>query len=813
MKDTALFLLIVLFCMSALLSSCSSEDDSPADPPDGDSVVSDDDDDDDDDDDTDDPTDDDDDTLPEDGDTPEDGDDPDLDGDAEEEESFSCQPDSWKCENDESQQGQRFWCNFYGEWEAREACEDPCTEQALACQDAFSCPALGDEDCESDDEPESDGDLDGDEDGDLESCEPQSVRCLNDEQNNGHLYVCNQQGRWDEDQTCQDVCQTPVISVACYSEEACYAPDYDPSCGQNEDGDEEMDLDGDEDDDTLDGDLDDETSSCLADETLSYTGSHSLTLTPDQSVLPGSYCGLQDLQGTQALVLLRFVIPDSTLRITATPQNGQDIALSVLDACQQTPLCLEQVNNTVAGEAESLLWRNGSEYREVWIAVHHVGAGDSGSVNLEIDSAFPQNLGAAELCDYHADCNPSTTAGLCVGDGFRFCTTVCEDAEDCTDFPGGCCREVDGRQGQYCIVGSQCGDDANIGLPGDACYTEEYYNLPGCDTGADAEFCLNQRLESYCSASCNDENDCPSPLACCVNQQCLTEQFCSTSCHADELIARSSDELHLSGTLVGMDNDVHPYACLSGGAPGGDRVFSLELSAGETLSANLTPQGFDAVFYVTRTCGWFETGSCEAVANEVGVGEAESLLVVAEETDTYYLVVDGASFGDEGSFNLDLTISQPLVDGDEELEWDEEFEDELEVEEEQDLGPCGSAVAVDLSSTPVVMTGDSSLGLDEFYSPSCAFVQYYATEGLYRVILQAGDVLTVTVSDVSFNPAIFAYSNCDENACLSMAENAISGGEESLTLSSPTGGAYLIVVDGQYPSDVGSYTITFDLAG
>ncbi len=120
-----------------------------------------------------------------------------------------------------------------------------------------------------------------------------------------------------------------------------------------------------------------------------------------------------------------------------------------------------------------------------------------------------------------------------------------------------------------------------------------------------------------------------------------------------------TDSTSLSANTSYLEDDYSGTGCgdLSGGSTDGpDQVWAIDLEAGEGVTAWITPNGWDALMYLSTDCSDIE-GSCqEAWDRALDAGAKERLDYVATSAGPVYLVVDGADGGDGGAYDLDITI-------------------------------------------------------------------------------------------------------------------------------------------------------------
>ena len=109
-------------------------------------------------------------------------------------------------------------------------------------------------------------------------------------------------------------------------------------------------------------------------------------------------------------------------------------------------------------------------------------------------------------------------------------------------------------------------------------------------------------------------------------------------------------------TLYALNDYSDPSACTSYAAIGPDVVYALDLSAGQTVTADLeyAAGGGDAVLYISTDPGQPDT-NCLAGA-DLNVDETETLTFTASTTGIHYLVVDAYDIWNGGEFELALTM-------------------------------------------------------------------------------------------------------------------------------------------------------------
>jgi hypothetical protein len=91
--------------------------------------------------------------------------------------------------------------------------------------------------------------------------------------------------------------------------------------------------------------------------------------------------------------------------------------------------------------------------------------------------------------------------------------------------------------------------------------------------------------------------------------------------------------------------------CTGAPQPGLDAAFRISADAGQTITATVRPEGFDAAVYIVRDCS---STSCDAIADEAGVSGTETASVAAPVTADYFVIVDSPTGA--GCYELDVTV-------------------------------------------------------------------------------------------------------------------------------------------------------------
>ena len=126
-------------------------------------------------------------------------------------------------------------------------------------------------------------------------------------------------------------------------------------------------------------------------------------------------------------------------------------------------------------------------------------------------------------------------------------------------------------------------------------------------------------------------------------------------CAAAEAVDLSSGPVQVAGyTYLAADDVNLGTACTGSPTAGPDVVYAVALTAGQTLTATVTPEvGYDPAVYVLGDC---MASTCLAGADAYFVSQPETVTYTAAADETVYLVVDAYAAGEAGHFTLDLSV-------------------------------------------------------------------------------------------------------------------------------------------------------------
>lgn len=322
---------------------------------------------------------------------------------------------------------------------------------------------------------------------------------------------------------------------------------------------------------------------------------------------------------------------------------------------------------------------------------------------------------------------------------------------------------------------------------------------------------------------------------------CSAGGVCQTASPAPETCATAMNVgvgTRLRDTTERYTDDLNPSCVAAGGS---DAVYSVEVPAGESMQAEVTPVdgGMDPSVYVLETCG--SPSSCQNADATENTAWQRGAAVTGYHNDssqmkTVTVVVDHGADG--GEYELDIEVSQPSCAagavGDTTCLDDERVgtctDYRLYRSEQCDFG-CNSAaqscesVPNDTCSGAVSLQARATYGADigeytDSYNPGTASQsclgggQAGGPDAVYQVDLNAGDVFDATVQTPG-DGVLWATTACS-TAASSCVAAASGGSEQRLTFTASTSGTHYIVVDtdvsgGTTPT--GQFALEVDHAG
>jgi hypothetical protein len=253
--------------------------------------------------------------------------------------------------------------------------------------------------------------------------------------------------------------------------------------------------------------------------------------------------------------------------------------------------------------------------------------------------------------------------------------------------------------------------------------------------------------------------------------------------------------LSLSGALeatttVGRANDYSPSAgaCTGYTASGPDRVYAVDVAAGDQLSVSMTGVGFDASLYLVSRCADV-TGSCVA-GSDVGTSAVEQLAPVFAQAGRYFLILDGYA---GGAGPVQLSARRRRGDT---------CADPYEV-------PAGGGVFDGTTAGYGAELGTSVA------SGSCTGFTQSGADAVYAVRLEPRQTLEATLTS-AWDGALYLVSGCAASATTCVAGQD-DGDPERITFTNGAAAAtYHLVVDSWRPSSAttvreGAYRLSVTL--
>jgi hypothetical protein len=113
----------------------------------------------------------------------------------------------------------------------------------------------------------------------------------------------------------------------------------------------------------------------------------------------------------------------------------------------------------------------------------------------------------------------------------------------------------------------------------------------------------------------------------------------------------------VTGDTTGYANDTQPASSCTGYTPDGpDAIYTISATAGQTITAMVTPGLWDASIFIASNCQL--DAACLAGADDSPFpGDYEIVQLVAPSTGVYFVVVESWDPGDYGTYQLDVTLN------------------------------------------------------------------------------------------------------------------------------------------------------------
>ncbi|RAL23664.1 hypothetical protein DL240_05755 [Lujinxingia litoralis] len=321
----------------------------------------------------------------------------------------------------------------------------------------------------------------------------------------------------------------------------------------------------------------------------------------------------------------------------------------------------------------------------------------------------------------------------------------------------------------------------------------------------------------------------------CVDGRCATAE--GNLCF-DAIPVNDGDTVDhvLEGATNGFEFDASSSCYLTEdyGSVGPDRIYSIELNAGDRLDVDYEATNRyhydDIVMYVLDDC----SGSINEACQVASFGNWD-LSFIAEESQTYFVVVDErretpvADIGRSVSFHVTpASAGQVCLPGQSRCEGGTVsicnvegtgFDTQVSCEFGCDRDFCAAPAQINdtcedalLITAPTVLFDDFSEFSNDYgtYSNRCNGSSSSGRDAVYRVELAAGQVVRVRARSTANNvePRVSIVEDCQNmDACL-----ADDSGEPDAQTAyhSENGGTYFVVVDGDASSQ-DMYIVEFDI--
>ena len=131
-----------------------------------------------------------------------------------------------------------------------------------------------------------------------------------------------------------------------------------------------------------------------------------------------------------------------------------------------------------------------------------------------------------------------------------------------------------------------------------------------------------------------------------------------TCAMANDLTAAASGPggASVTGDTTGYANDTQPASSCTGYTPDGpDAIYAVTATAGQTITAMVTPDLWDASIFIATTCQL--DAACVIGADDSPFpGDYELVEYAVPTAGTYFIVVESWDPGDYGPYQLDVTL-------------------------------------------------------------------------------------------------------------------------------------------------------------
>jgi hypothetical protein len=404
-----------------------------------------------------------------------------------------------------------------------------------------------------------------------------------------------------------------------------------------------------------------------------------------------------------------------------------------------------------------------------------------------------------------------------------------------------------GREGNSCLTGVNAGDVMEETLhwvnESDAARTIFLVadrELDGAQTEAKIEINVDPAVCKVGAMQCNGDD-----LMACNPQQTAYEfeRTCQFGCRDGACASPPSDvcsgaEPLSSGVAasgdIGLFNADHGYdsyslSCFGSWAAGPEAVYSITTTQpNQIVDIELTAP-YDALVYVSRSCV-AGPPRCFAGVDAEQTGR-ETLSFVAAEPDTYYIYADADSPGVTGSFTIEATVRTPSCVPGQAIACDAGSLRYCDASGNVDSYICRGGCAAAACQAPIgrrcfdpillrdgdvvqnTLDGMNRIELGSAQTGRCIVRNGASTRGeenIYRVDLNAGDLLTVEI--VSDSPYLIPFIS---ESCVGAVQTCqtidSNGGDGVLRYYADEARSVYVIVDASR-SNHDSYTLRTRIA-
>ncbi len=263
-------------------------------------------------------------------------------------------------------------------------------------------------------------------------------------------------------------------------------------------------------------------------------------------------------------------------------------------------------------------------------------------------------------------------------------------------------------------------------------------------------------------------------------------------------------------------------SCSNYGALSGDHVYHFLPDVTGTYTVSITTASFDTALYVSSSCADPDASCLQAVDDTAGNG-TETIVMAAVAGQSYFVYVDYWANFSSGTGTYTLEISAPCVPQCAGLQCGDDGcgtscgtcpgGQICDASQQCAANPACTAATV-VGSLPFTTNGDTTNSSNDFSSAgnNCAARGGGGSDDVYELTATVTGVYTVSVTNLTFDAALYALSTCGDAASCQQLSDTLFFGDESLALSLTAGETVYIVVDYWDNSNDGTGTYTLDIS-